>query len=166
LNSLKITPTIFLLVTLAICAQAQTPTPTASASPSPTSSPTPTPVTPPKVTKVDGHLELDVVIVVEVEHLSEWAAKNDPTKLVPYLNGLAIRGNYPEEIHAATNHLHFHLQITPENRESWVDLLGEPPGTLRRVSFSVGPENQAHARSPENSNPTIWAEYRWPSGFF
>jgi len=134
----------FLLLALASWAAAQTSSPTPAASPSPSSSPTPSPAAPPKVTKVvDGHLELDVVITVEVEHLSEWVTKNDPTKLVPYLNGLPIRGNYPEQIHASKNHVHFHLQLTPENRKEWVDLLGEPPGTRRPVAFSVGPENQA-----------------------
>ena len=48
----------------------------------------------PRVIAVEGNLELDDLIRVEVDHLSEWAAaKNDPAKLVPYLNGLAIRGN-------------------------------------------------------------------------
>jgi Flp pilus assembly protein TadG len=62
---------------------------------------------------------------------------------VPYLNGRPISGNYPEEIHVAKNHVHFHLHITPENRDAWVDLLGEPPGTVRPVAFSVGLENAA-----------------------
>src|ERR1700682_1773833 len=40
----------------------------------------------PKVTKVvEGHLELDEIIQIEVDHLSEWmnTATNDPKKLVP-----------------------------------------------------------------------------------
>lgn len=119
-----------------------TPAPSPLASPSATSSPTPA-APAPKVTAVEGHLELDTVIRVEIEHLAEWAAENDPTKLVPFLNGREIRGNYPEEIHASKNNLHFHLEITPENREAWVDLLGEPPGTRRPVAFSVGLENHS-----------------------
>lgn len=122
-------------------AQTPSPSPTPTASPTGTASPTPEPE--PKVIAVEGHLELDVVIQVEIEHLSEWAEKNDSSKLVPYLNGRAIRGNYPEEIHASKNHLHFHLEMTAENRSAWVDLLGEPPGTRRPVTFSVGPENQS-----------------------
>src|SRR5436190_1334678 len=80
---------------------------TASATPAPinspvlTPSPTPaavaTPPSPPKVIAIEGNLELDDIIRVEVDHLNEWVMnpKNDPSKLVPYLNGLAIRGNYP-----------------------------------------------------------------------
>lgn len=83
-----------------------------------------------------GHLELDVVIRVEIDHLAEWATKNDASKLVPYLNGRAIRGGYPEEIHANKNHLHFHLRITPENKAAWVDLLGEPNG-IRRTDLRL-----------------------------
>ena len=104
----------------------------------------PTPVAPPKVVHIDGHLELDVVIRVEVDHFSEWALTHDPTKLVPFLNGRAVRGNYPEEIHPDKNRLHFHLEITQESKELWTDLLGEPPGSLHRpVTFSIGIENQS-----------------------
>ena len=143
-----------------LSATAQTASPTPLPTPSPrvveaqAASPTPTPVPapPPRVTTVQGHLELDTIIVVEIDHLSEWAAKNDPAKLVPYLNGRAIRGNYPEEIHASKNHLHFHLRITPENKATWVDLLGEPPGTTRPVAFSVGLENQSPFDSVYDQN--------------
>ena len=98
--------------------------------------------TSPKVAAVVGNFELDDIIRVQVDHLAEWAAKNDASKLVPYLNGRAIRGNYPVEIHASKNHIHYHLAITPESKGVWVDLLGEP--VLRRpVTVSVGLENQS-----------------------
>lgn len=120
------------------------PTQTGSPSPSPDTAPSPAPNGLPQVIRVlEGHLELDDIIRIEVDNLSSWADTNDPTKLVPYLNGRAIRGNYPEEIHATKNHLQFHLQITPENKDVWVDLLGEPSATRRPVAFSVGLENQS-----------------------
>jgi len=99
----------------------------------------------PRVIGLDGHLEADVLIKVEIDHLAEWAAtpKNDPGKLVPYLNGLALVGNYPEEIHASENHLHYHLRITSENKKVWIDLLGAPKGIRRLVTFSVGLEGQS-----------------------
>jgi hypothetical protein len=144
---------IFLVTAGAIVLEAQTSaqTPLPTSSPSPTSSPLPSPApsaTPttaaqPKVTGYEGHLELDDIIRVEISNLADWAKTNDVSKLVPFLNGRGIRGNYPEEIHVSKNHVHFHLHITPENRDAWVDLLGEPPGTVRPVSFSVGLENQA-----------------------
>jgi hypothetical protein len=108
-----------------------------------TANPPTTPSVQPKVTGLDGNLEADDLIHVEVENLDEWVKANDAKKLVPYLNGLAIRGNYPAEIHASKNHLQFHLQITPENRSVWVDLLGAPTGIRKPVFFSVGPEDQA-----------------------
>ncbi len=141
---------LFVVISLApasasiVWAQTPTPSPSPKSSPQPSPAPSATPSpAPPKVVAVEGHLELDVVIRVEIEHLDEWAAKNDPAKLVPYLNGRAIRGNYPEEIHVSKNHVHFHLHITPANKATWVDLLGEPPGTSRPVAFSVGLENQS-----------------------
>ena len=103
---------------------------------------TPAASPPPKVTQVEGNLELDNVIRVQVDHLAEWAAANEASKLVPYLNGRAIRGNYPVEIHASKNHLHFHLMITAESKNVWIDLLGEPR-IFRPVTVSVGLENQS-----------------------
>jgi hypothetical protein len=117
--------------------------PSVAASLSPTPNPQASPAPSPKVTAIDGHLEIDDIVGVEVENFTDWAATHDPTKLVPFLNGRAIRGNYPEEIHPDKNRLHFHLEITPENKEVWTDLLGEPPGTRRPVTFSIGLENQS-----------------------
>jgi len=139
---------IVVVVGGALAANAQTASPTPVTAPSPNvanaqATPTPTPAPSPKVIAVEGHLELDVVIRVEVDNLSEWAKTNDPSKLVPFLNGLSLRGNYPEEIHASKNHLHFHLQITPENKNTWVDLLGAPEGATTPVPFSVGIEDKS-----------------------
>ena len=99
--------------------------------------------TQPKVTAIEGNLEADDLIRVFVDNLDDWAKKGDARKLVPYLNGLAIRGNYPEEIHTSKNHLQFHLQITPANKLAWVDLLGAPSGVRTPVFFSVGLEDQS-----------------------
>jgi len=133
-----------LIIAGAQLTNAQTPTPALTSSPSPSPTPAPALGPAPKVIAIDqGHLELDDIIRVEVDHLSEWATNHDASKLVPYLNGRAIRGNYPEEIHASKNHLHFHLRITPENKKVWVDLLGAPEGMTHPVTFSVGLENQS-----------------------
>jgi hypothetical protein len=149
---------ILLLLFVGLCAavidlRAQQPSPQATAAPSSTPAPSPSPASvqpapmptqqapQPVVTGVEGHLELDVVIKVQIDHLAEWDANGDVTKLVPYLNGRALKGNYPEEVHASKNHLYFHLEISPENKEVWSDLLGEPDGTHRLVTFSVGLED-------------------------
>jgi len=126
------------------CAQA----PTATATPTPTTTPAASvvaasPVPPPKVTAVNGHLELDTIIQVQIDNLDSWVQKNDPSKLVPYVNGLAIHGDYPAEIHTTKNHVHFHLKITPENKQVWIDLLGEPHAISKPVAFSVGLDKQS-----------------------
>ena len=111
-----------------------------------TTKPETTPAAKPKVIGLsEGHLELDVIIKVDIDHLAEWAATpgNNPAKLVPFLQGLAIAGNYPQEIHTTENHLRFHLQITPENKDVWIDLLGEPQHIRKPVIFSVGLEGQS-----------------------
>jgi hypothetical protein len=121
---------------------AQTPSPAPVPAMSP--SPAPTPAVPsPKVTAVEGHLELDDIIQVQVEHFTEWAATHDATKLVPVLNGRAVRGIYPEEIHADRNRLHFHLEIKPQNKELWTDLLGAPHGLRHDVTFTIGLESES-----------------------
>ena len=86
---------------------------------------------------------MDDIIQVQVDHFNEWAATNDATKLVPFINGRAIRGVYPEEIHPDKNRLHFHLEITPANKEVWYDLLGQPTSTHHPVTFTIGLESQS-----------------------
>ena len=121
----------------------------------PTLTPSAAPPAPePKVIGIQGHLELDEIISVQVDNFDGWAEANDPTKLVPFLDGRAIRGVYPEEIHPDANRLHFHLEITPENKERWIDLLGAPAGRTRPVSFTIGPETKAPFESVYGeSNP-------------
>jgi hypothetical protein len=158
-NSL-ILPSVLLFgmfVVGALIASAQQPNPQGTATPLAVSTPgpsaTPAPTTPaqvapsvvpgpsPKVTAItEGHLELDEIVSVEVEGLDAWAAKNDTSKLIPYINGRAITGNYPEAILPSKNHLTFHLEMTPDNKDVWIDLLGEPASLRKPVAFSVGPE--------------------------
>ena len=135
---------------------------TPSASPSPLQSNGSQPAglpAPPKVTKVvEGHLELDDVILIEVDHLNEWmnTATNDAEKLVPYINGRPVIGNYPEAIHPSRNQVQFHLELTPENKDVWNDLLGAPTGTYLPVALSAGPEGGVAFESvfgPNNKVP-------------
>ena len=113
---------------------------TSQGQPSPSPSASPVVELPPKVTEVIGHLELDNVIEVRIANLEKWAEKNDASKLVPYINGRMIKGNYPEEIHIARGRLIYHLEITQDNKEVWIDLLGAPTKLRHSVTLSVGLE--------------------------
>ncbi|HLR05015.1 MAG TPA: hypothetical protein VK117_04330, partial [Pyrinomonadaceae bacterium] len=148
-----------LIVRLTPDANAQTASPTPAPGPSPqvaeVGRPTPLPAPPPKVVAIDGHLELDTIVGVEVEHFSEWAATHDATKLVPFINGRAVRGNYPEEIHPDRNRLHFHLGIKPQNKELWNDLLGAPHGLRHDVTFTIGLENESPFDSVFNQSQPL-----------
>src|SRR6266404_4540344 len=150
---------VLLIVRLTPDANAQTASPTPAPGPSPqvaeVARPTPLPAPPPKVTAIDGHLELDTIVGVEVEHFSEWAATHDATKLVPFINGRAVRGNYPEEIHPDRNRLHFHLEIKPQNKELWNDLLGAPHGLRHDVTFTIGLENESPFDSVFNQSQPL-----------
>jgi hypothetical protein len=41
----------------------------------------------PRVTAVNGRIEVGQMITVAVDNLSDWSSSHDPHKLVPYLNG-------------------------------------------------------------------------------
>jgi hypothetical protein len=111
----------------------------------PRTTPSP-PVAAPKVVEiVDGHLELDGLLQLRVDHLADWSKANDPGQLVPYLNGRAIRGNTPDEIEPERGLLSYHLELTPENREIWTDLLGAPSSLSHPVTLSVGLEDETHS---------------------
>lgn len=130
--------------------QSVTPQPTAS-QPQPSPSPA---AKPPRVKAVHGRLELDDIIELHVENLEDWAKTNDVTKLVPYISGRAIKGNYPEELHLDRGHVIYHLQITPENKNVWIDLLGEPGSIRRPVTLSAGLEDgSAFDSVHERDNP-------------
>ena len=107
------------------------------------SSSTAVPIAAPKVTGVDEIIQLNDVAKVTVANLKGWSATHDPAKLVPFIDGRAIRGNYPEDIHPHNGRLYFHMKITPANRELWTDLLGAPDRVQRPVRFSVGLEDHS-----------------------
>ena len=113
------------------------PSPAATPAAQPTASPS---LTPPRVTGIQGNVELDDILEVHIDNLEKWAETNDASKLVPYINGRAIRGNYPEELHLERGRLIYHLEITPENKKVWIDLLGEPKSMREPATLSVGLE--------------------------
>ena len=113
------------------------PTPVATPAGQPTATPS---STPPKVTGIIGNVELDDILEVHIANLEKWAETNDASKLVPYINGRAIRGNYPEELHLDKGRLIYHLEITPDNKKVWIDLLGEPKSVREPATLSVGLE--------------------------
>ena len=127
----------FFLLSMVAVAQNATPAPSATPTSTPAASPTPAP----HVDAMLGHLELDDIVEVHVQNLEPWAETHDVNKLVPYINGRAIRGNYPDELHLERGRVIYHLRITPESKDAWIDLLGEPTAAKRPVSLSVGLEN-------------------------
>jgi hypothetical protein len=132
--------------------------PSPAKSPQPASSQpqqSPTPDASPRVIRAIGDVELDDDIEINIENLEKWAEKNDVTKLVPYINGRSIKGNYPEEIHLERGRIIYHLEINPENKKTWIDLLGEPHSLRENVTLSVGPEGTGSAFDSvhERDNP-------------
>lgn len=156
MQTLKVVQLATLLIITVTTAFAQgttqqpTPSPAASPSAQPAASPSPTP---PKVVTMLGNLELDDLVEVRIENLEKWAEANDATKLVPYINGRAITGNYPEELHLERGRLIYHLEITPENKKVWIDLLGAPHTLREPATLSVGLEKNSAFDSVYQTNP-------------
>jgi hypothetical protein len=97
----------------------------------------------PRVVQLQGELEADRVLLVQVAGLSEWAMTpgHAPWRLVPYINGLPLQGLYPAAVNLRAATVQFHLRITPENQATWMRVLS--PLTLKHpVDFSIGPEQQ------------------------
>ena len=116
------------------------PTPAINTQAQPSPSPSPA-ASPPRVMGMLGDVELDDVLELHIRGLEKWAETHDVNKLVPYIDGRAIRGNYPEELHVDRGRVIYHLEISPENRKTWIDLLGEPNSIRKQVTLSVGLED-------------------------
>ena len=105
----------------------------------------------PRVVELHGELELDHIIALKVDQLQAWslraggpadpgnavAAGHPAWRLVPYIDGRALKGLTPLAVDLGEGLLQFHLRITPDNRDTWTHLLG--PLTFERpVRLSVG----------------------------
>src|SRR4029079_5866822 len=104
---------IFITVNTAV-AQGTTQPPTPSPSPTGAAQPATTPLQPilpkkPRVVAMIGNLELDDIVEGNVESRVSWAQNTEPSKLVHDINGRAITGNYPEELHLERGRLIYHL---------------------------------------------------------
>jgi len=82
-------------------------------------------------------------IVVQVDNLSNLVAQAamEHKQIIPYLDGFALPGLYPESLDTLKNELRFQLQRTDATRQAWATLLGSPKHFVRAISVSVGPEN-------------------------
>ena len=87
-------------------------------------------------------------LIVIVENLKDWpdALVKNP-KIIPYINGIAIKGNYPIGVEPKNNKITFvlkrHQDATNDNRDAWAMLLRRPDITdhTRPVEVSVGTED-------------------------
>jgi len=123
----------------------------------------------PKVIGVwPNELALGKPITVKITNLFAWSQQpeNDPTKLVPLINGHKLSGLYPTETYLRSNYLVFRLAITEPNKDAWTDLLREPLRIRYPVSFTVGQEGKDRFATEfgyKSKNltliimPTLWA---------
>lgn len=95
--------------------------------------------------------------VVQVENLQAWVEKDSTalSKLVLYLDGIALSDEKPRLHHVDKGLLEFDLVRTAESKSSWRKLLAKPCdpfcASSRTFSVTVGPEEE----KPFASNATI-----------
>lgn len=90
-------------------------------------------------------LALGKTITVKVANLYSWSQQspeNDPTKLVPLINGHKLSSLYPMETYLRSSNLVFRLAVSEPNKDAWTDLLREPLRFSYPVSFTVGLEGK------------------------
>jgi hypothetical protein len=91
---------------------------------------------------------LNDYLVFVVSNLATWSpALQASPKIVPYINGIAIRGDYPVAIDTSRNTVTFKLKriqdAKVDNREAWSVLLRRPRPSerTRLVQVSLGTED-------------------------
>ncbi len=99
----------------------------------------------PHVVSVSESIQLGRPVRIHLEGLRAWAdSGNSPQKLLLYLDGRPSVGDYPESVSIDQGELVYHLQITPDNRDLWEDLLRQPKHLSRKMMVSVGPNVDSH----------------------
>lgn len=83
-------------------------------------------------------------LIVTVSNLSNLLTQESQEhhKIILYLDGMALKGLYPESKDLLRNELRFQLQRTDSTRQTWAALLGRPTHFLKKVTVSVGLEDK------------------------
>jgi len=76
-----------------------------------------------------------------------WFTDEDIHKVVPYLDGSPLKGVYPEAIDSNAQTLQFHLVWTPDSKDTWKSILGNPTIKPKAVTLSVGVEGKSQIKS-------------------
>jgi len=120
-----------------------------------------------KTQVADGTLveaSLGDTIAVEVGGLKDWIEKDpskpDPYKLIPYLDGWPLTGNYPSAVESAQNKLVYQLQISPKSKNSWVEQLSQHK--KHKVKLSIGLEEKSPFPSEVFFKLRIFSKWVWP----
>jgi hypothetical protein len=87
--------------------------------------------------------ELDQPITVVVNGLQEWIqAGNKPSDLRLFLSGQMITKNAPTLISARDEYVMFQLEIDPQDRDTWVQILYEARRAKdHSIPLSIGPQD-------------------------
>lgn len=114
-----------------------------------------------KVKGVEGELELDHHIEIEVENLEKWVEQkdHDPSKFVLCVDGNALNGLLPTIIDN-NNKLRYDLKRTSKTKDAWTAILSRRPKRFKRnVPVTVRQEGvkvQGNAMAPLIVINSLW----------
>jgi LEA14-like dessication related protein len=113
---------------------------------------------------VEGDVAIFHTIKVQVGNLEQWIAEpgHDPSKLILYIDGNAVKGLQPALVENNTR-LQFDLKRLPENEENknaWIAILSRGPRSwTRQVPITVGFENGIQVPSTVKAKLTVINEW-------
>jgi len=105
-------------------------------------------------------------ISVQVDNLKQWLqndpGKPDPNKLIPYVDGWPLTGNYPSAVDTEQNKITFALQFSasPRAKNSWIQHLSQHKD--HKVAMSVGLEDSSPFPSKAALQLRIFTGWVWP----
>ncbi len=134
-----------------------------------TGDPTSNPIEHPDCTKKpsidDAVIEagLNDTITLQVTNLGDWldkdASKRDAHKLVIYLDGRPLKGNFPVAVNRGQNKLTYHLELTSTSKSGWVAQLSQHWN--HKVNISVGLEDKDPFKSNVYFELQIFPNWAW-----
>jgi hypothetical protein len=127
----------------------------------------------PAVEKIEGKLALRQPIKVKIKNINPWIkqAGSDFSKVILYIDGVAVKFKNHKPGLTQNNTLLFDLQRDEENKEAWATILGrkgDNPGDdfcRRSVEVTVGIENEPPIQTEVKQLPLVRVDESWVNPF-
>ena len=131
----------------------------------------------PVVEKIEGKLALRQTIKVKIKNISPWITRagSDLSKVILYIDGVAVKFKNHNPGLIQNNTLLFDLQRDEENKDAWTTILGRKGDKTgnkigdnfcrRPVEVTVGIENELPIQTEEKQLPLVRVDESWVTPF-